>query len=128
VRTSSHFDGALLAEQDKSHLVDLELSGESSSDPYQRLIYLLKHHSWKDKPKAVEVLKPILTRLCYNYIVEEKHGIHAHDRVANFHFRNGASLAQINWLADISSKGLSQSASLMVGSFFVFHSKPGVCH
>ncbi len=36
------------------------------------------------------------------------------DPVARFHLRNGARLERINWMGDRSSKGLRQSAGIMV--------------
>jgi malonyl-CoA decarboxylase len=36
------------------------------------------------------------------------------DPVARFHLGNGASLQHMNWLADTSERGLSQSAGIMV--------------
>ena len=40
------------------------------------------------------------------------------DPVARFHLGNGASLYQINWMADKSSKGRSQSGGLMVNYLY----------
>jgi malonyl-CoA decarboxylase len=36
------------------------------------------------------------------------------DAVARFHLGNGAMLRQINWMADLSDKGIAQSAGMMV--------------
>jgi malonyl-CoA decarboxylase len=38
--------------------------------------------------------------------------------VAKFHLGNGAKLHQINWAADLSRKGLRQSAALMVNYLY----------
>jgi malonyl-CoA decarboxylase len=38
--------------------------------------------------------------------------------VANFHLSNGATLHQLNWAADLSNKGLQQSAGLMVNYLY----------
>lgn len=40
------------------------------------------------------------------------------DAVANFHLSNGATLHQVNWAADLSSKGLQQSAGMMVNYLY----------
>ncbi len=40
------------------------------------------------------------------------------DAVANFHLSNGATLHQLNWAADLSKKGLQQSAGLMVNYLY----------
>jgi malonyl-CoA decarboxylase len=36
------------------------------------------------------------------------------DPVANFHLRNGAEVFRLNWLADISERGMLNSCGLMV--------------
>lgn len=40
------------------------------------------------------------------------------DAVAKFHLSNGATLHQINWAADVSPKGLKQSAGIMVNYLY----------
>ena len=40
------------------------------------------------------------------------------DSVANFHLSNGARLERINWLADVSEKGMRQSAAMMVNYLY----------
>lgn len=40
------------------------------------------------------------------------------DAVAKFHLSNGATLHQLNWAADLSKKGLQQSAGLMVNYLY----------
>lgn len=40
------------------------------------------------------------------------------DAVANFHLSNGATLHQLNWAADLSKKGLQQSAGMMVNYLY----------
>lgn len=42
----------------------------------------------------------------------------AYDPVAHFHLSNGASIKQINWMADTSEKGISQSAGIMVNYLY----------
>lgn len=75
---------------------------------------LLNQEEWYLQADMVEVVQPILTRLCAHYLVLEKHKDKAYDPVANFHLSNGARLERINWLADTSNKGLAQSAGFMV--------------
>jgi malonyl-CoA decarboxylase len=58
-----------------------------------------------------------LKRLCALYLMHytlERRG----DSVAKFHLSNGATLFQINWAADLSKKGLQQSAGLMVNYLY----------
>jgi len=64
-------------------------------------------------------LKPILLRLCSQYLLSKKRGKQAHDRVSHFHLSNGAKIERINWAADLSARGLSQSAGIMVNYRYV---------
>ena len=73
---------------------------------------------WHLHPDTAKVLKPILMRLCADYLVNEKKGTRALDPVAHFHLRNGARIERLNWLADTSAKGMDQSAGMMVNYYY----------
>ena len=75
---------------------------------------LLAHPDWYQDRAIAVTLKPILMRLFGRYLLAEKRGGRALDRVAHFHLTNGARIERINWLADVSQRGLAQSASMMV--------------
>lgn len=64
-------------------------------------------------------LKPILLRLCSTYLLTKKRGKYANDRVSHFHLANGARIERINWAADLSARGLRQSAGIMVNYLYV---------
>jgi malonyl-CoA decarboxylase len=68
--------------------------------------------------KHAEALKKPLMRLCASYLIEHKRKDKALDPVANFHLSNGAHLERLNWLADISKKGIKQSAGMMVNYYY----------
>jgi malonyl-CoA decarboxylase len=55
-----------------------------------------------------------LTRLGAWYLAKEKRRGRALDPVANFHLRNGACIARINYKADMSDAGVQRSHGLMV--------------
>jgi len=59
-------------------------------------------------------------RLCARYLTQEKaaDGKRALDPVAHFHLSNGARLERLNWMADLSEKGLEQSAGIMVNYLY----------
>ncbi|RQM11603.1 hypothetical protein B5M09_004789 [Aphanomyces astaci] len=59
-------------------------------------------------------IPPILMRLGAHYLFREKKRGKALCPVANFHLRNGAIFERLNWLGDMSPKGLKNSAGLMV--------------
>ena len=67
----------------------------------------------RDDGAAAELREP-LTRLCARYLLEAKSSGRPLDPVARFHLRNGARLERINWLGDVSAKGLAESAGLLV--------------
>ena len=65
------------------------------------------------------VIEPILTKLCARYLLREKNRRGgAADPVAHFHLTNGAQVERVNWLADASAQGLSQSAGMMVNYLY----------
>ncbi|KAG0270623.1 hypothetical protein DFQ27_002614 [Actinomortierella ambigua] len=66
----------------------------------------------------LEELRPILTRLCARYLLVEKRRHLALDPVANFHLRNGACAHRLNWLGDVSDKGLKESFGMMVNYLY----------
>ncbi len=53
-------------------------------------------------------------RICARYLVSRRADGRPRDPVARFHLRNGARLERINWLGDVSRKGLRQSVGMMV--------------
>ena len=79
---------------------------------------VLADAGWHQNAKQTELLKPILLRLCACYLVREKRGERALDPVAHFHLSNGAQLEQLNWLGDVSAKGMKQSAGMMVNYYY----------
>ena len=82
-----------------------------------KLKEILKN-DWYKNSEIVEIVRPILTRLCVRYLLEERRGIRALDPVANFHLSNGARLERINWLADLSEKGMALSYGFMVNYYY----------
>ena len=68
---------------------------------------------WQDG--AAERLEEPLLRAAATYFISAKgRGGQPLDPVARFHLGNGARLEQLNFLADLSEKGLAQSHGLMV--------------
>ena len=59
-------------------------------------------------------MRPALMRLAARYLLREKRRGAALDHVANFHLRNGAAVARLNWRADPSARGLAGSVGIMV--------------
>lgn len=63
--------------------------------------------------------KAALLPLVCHYLSQEKgRGCQAKDPVCHFHLSNGAQIAQLNWQADTSAKGMRQSAGIMVNYLY----------
>ena len=74
---------------------------------------------WEHDESIQQQLRNPLTQLAAYYLCQEKgKSINAVNPVAHFHLSNGAQVQQINWMADPSSKGLKQSAGLMVNYYY----------
>ena len=75
-----------------------------------------------DSEQAIARLAPLeepLTRLCATYLTQNTDGSElGRDPVGRFHLNNGARLERINWLADVSAKGLRNSLGLMVNYLY----------
>ncbi len=78
------------------------------------LTELLARRDWHSDAAAETAVKPVLLRLGAQYLVNGRQGQRALDPVAHFHLTNGARVERLNWLADRSGKGLTQSAGMMV--------------
>lgn len=101
---------ALTSEEDRRQLA--ALSGQS--DPGAGLQVLLARSDWPQDAQVAKALKRPLMRLCARYLLERRGDGRPIDPVARFHLKNGARLERINWLGDVSAKGLRQSAGMMV--------------
>jgi malonyl-CoA decarboxylase len=86
-----------------------------------KLKALLDDTDWPRDKQLAETLQGPLRRLAARYLAAEKlrqGGLRADDPVAHFHLSNGARIQRLNWLGDVSSKGLDQSAGMMVNYLY----------
>ncbi|MFC3286002.1 malonyl-CoA decarboxylase [Litchfieldella rifensis] len=88
-------------------------------DDAQQALSLLDTPDWHETPEQEERLKAVVKPLAAHYLLHEKNrrGLPLNP-VARFHLGNGASLHRVNWLGDVSRKGLKQSAGLMVNYLY----------
>ena len=112
------FIGKLTSEQEHLVLSEHELSGIQQLTQSDRLKDVIKNLDWDHDAKLAETIKRPLINLCARYLLLEQKNGHAIDPVAHFHLNNGARLEGINWLADVSKKGMQQSAGLMVNYLY----------
>ena len=83
------------------------------------LLSLIDQEGWPDDGRIAGALREPLLRLCARYLVRERAPSgRALDPVGHFHLSNGARVERLNWLGDVSAKGLQQSAGIMVNYLY----------
>lgn len=112
-------DDALLTEAEAAALRKAAAAAPGVH-PAAVLALLLAHRGWPREPALTTALEPVLTRLCARYLLTEagRNPKRARDPVGHFHLSNGARVERVNWLADTSGKGLTESAGLMVNYLY----------
>jgi malonyl-CoA decarboxylase len=94
------------------------LDGEN---PRAVLRNLLSDPDWPGDDKVSEAVKQPLLKLCARYFLAKRETGEPLDPVARFHLKNGARLERLNWLGDISIKGLRQSLGIMASYRYVLN-------
>src|ERR1700746_2146535 len=83
---------------------------------------LLEHldkPEWLENAELADELHPIVEHLAAYYFLKARTPKgRLIDSVARFHLGNGARLERINWLGDVSPKGLRESAGIMVNYLY----------
>ena len=109
--------GVLLAGEQRA--VQSLGTGLDEADADRILLHLLDRPDWHEDARTATSLREPLLRLGARYL------LHAHaasgralDPVAHFHLSNGARVERLNWLGDVSAKGLAQSAGIMVNYLY----------
>ena len=88
-------------------------------DSGETLLQLLDRPDWHQDSRTAAVLREPLLRLGARYLLQARAPSgRARDPVAHFHLSNGARVEQLNWLGDVSEKGLQQSAGMMVNYLY----------
>ena len=104
---------------DESQMLTIkEQQGLSAIEGFTTLTDTLASADWHLNSKLADALMIPVKRLTAHYLVIEKRRNRALDPVANFHLNNGARVERINWLADTSTKGMQESAGLMVNYLY----------
>ena len=89
------------------------------SDEDRPLLDNLSRPGWGDDAQLCAQLRAVLEPLAAHYFLKAKTSKgRLIDSVARFHLGNGARLERINWLGDISPKGLRDSAGIMVNYLY----------
>jgi malonyl-CoA decarboxylase len=80
---------------------------------------LLDRPDWHEDAGVTAALRDPLLRLCARYLLHEQASNgRALDSVAHFHLSNGARVERLNWLGDVSARGLQRSAGIMVNYLY----------
>ena len=116
LKAASQPDGSLmLLPHERQVIANMAANLEVESS----LMALLDVTAWHQNASLTAALQPVLLRLCAEYLSQLESGkLRAQDPVAHFHLSNGATLQQLNWMADASAKGFRQSAGMMVNYLY----------
>src|SRR6202030_4333171 len=83
------------------------------------LLKNLDEPKWFENAEATAQLRGVLEPLAGYYFLKARTSKgRLIDSVARFHLGNGARLERINWLGDLSPKGLRESAGIMVNYLY----------
>ncbi len=111
--------GDLLSEEEASTLrTAAPPDGPAAETGEAALAAILASRGWWRDAAMRRAAEPVLLRLCARYLLVEKRGRRALDPVAHFHLSNGARLERIMALADVSEKGIKESAGIMVNYLY----------
>jgi malonyl-CoA decarboxylase len=89
------------------------------SDEDRALLGHLDTPDWTDNAELTQQLRAVLEPLAAYYFLKARTPKgRLIDSVARFHLGNGARLERIDWLGDLSPKGLRESAGIMVNYLY----------
>jgi malonyl-CoA decarboxylase len=89
------------------------------TDEDRALLTLLDEPKWFENAELTTQLRGVVEPLAAYYFLKARTPKgRLIDSVARFHLGNGARLERINWLGDLSPKGLRESASVMVNYLY----------
>jgi malonyl-CoA decarboxylase len=101
--------------------LDRELAAEEGSLAREDRDVLRAFHQpdWHENPAMAEAARKALLSAAAHYYLRAKNAAgRPLDPVARFHLGNGARLERLNFLGDVSTKGLKQSRGLMVNYLY----------
>lgn len=87
-------------------------------DVMSALATLTAREFWWQDAALAHLLQPLLSRLCALYLTDARDGKGPSDPVARFHLGNGARLEKINWLGNLSARGMAESYGMMVNYLY----------
>ncbi|MEH2488144.1 malonyl-CoA decarboxylase [Bradyrhizobium sp. AZCC 2230] len=89
------------------------------SDEDREILKRLDDPKWYENPETTAQLRGVIEPLAAHYFLKARTPKgKLIDSVARFHLGNGARLERINWLGDLSPKGVRESAGVMVNYLY----------
>lgn len=89
------------------------------SDEDREILKRLDDPKWYENPETTAQLRGVIEPLAAYYFLKARTPKgKLIDSVARFHLGNGARLERINWLGDLSPKGMRESAGVMVNYLY----------
>jgi malonyl-CoA decarboxylase len=89
------------------------------TDEDRAVLAHLDQPDWFENPEVAAQLRAVLEPLAAHYFLKARTSKgRLIDSVARFHLGNGARLERIDWLGDLSPKGLRESAGIMVNYLY----------
>ena len=89
------------------------------SDEDRELLKQLDDPKWFEHEEVTAQLRSVLEPLAAYYFLKARNPRgRVIDSVARFHLGNGARLERIDWLGDLSAKGMRESAGIMVNYLY----------
>ncbi|WP_426420043.1 malonyl-CoA decarboxylase [Bradyrhizobium genosp. A] len=89
------------------------------SDEDREILKRLDDPKWYENPETTAQLRSVIEPLVAHYFLKARTPKgRLIDSVARFHLGNGARLERINWLGDLSPKGVRESAGVMVNYLY----------
>jgi len=96
-----------------------EASDVPLSEDERELLKHLDEPKWFENEEVTAQLRAVIEPLAAHYFLKARTPKgRIIDSVARFHLGNGARLERINWLGDLSPKGLRESAGIMVNYLY----------
>ncbi len=108
----------LLSAEEMTAVLGLFPDSAKPANGAEALLAVFARRGWARDAAAVKALDPILVRLGARYLLTAAQGKRALDPVAHFHLSNGARVERISMSADVSEKGVRESATLMVNYLY----------
>jgi malonyl-CoA decarboxylase len=89
------------------------------TDEDREILKALDEPKWSEDAEKTALLRAVLEPLAAHYFLKARTPKgRLIDSVARFHLGNGARLERIDWLGDLSPKGLRESAGIMVNYLY----------